>query len=183
MVSSVFPNEPEYNKKPEFSYFGKMFNVNWDKAHLFVDLSLITAAVAYSFFMNFPALVTVALASCSLVILIIYNKAQWTRPSQTRIDALEAKCKQYSKTLEAKIIGSEVSNSLQAKLIAIIDKVGDRAAESAHLQRKIETYTRQKNEIRRNIIKYCSEILESGELARRRDRDAIVKIMKAAQKA
>lgn len=183
MVASVSPEIHEFNRGPGFSYFGKVFNVDWDKVHLFVDLALVTSAVAYSFFMNFPPLVVGGLVSCYLVILIIYNKAQWTRPSQTRIDALEAKCKQYSKTLEEKIIGSEVSNSLQEKLIGIIDKVGDKAAEASHLQRKIETYTRQKNELRRRIIKYCTEILESGELARRKDRDAIIKIMKAAQKA
>ncbi|NGX47408.1 MAG: hypothetical protein K1000chlam3_00781 [Chlamydiae bacterium] len=73
------------------SFFGRIFSLNWDKAHLLANLVLVVSGVAYAFFMKLPPMIMFSIGFYGILVVALYAKAQKSRPSQGQINDLNEK--------------------------------------------------------------------------------------------
>ncbi|NGX26982.1 MAG: hypothetical protein K940chlam6_00909 [Chlamydiae bacterium] len=73
------------------SFFGRIFSLNWDKAHLLANLVLVVSGVAYAFFMKLPPMIMFSIGFYGILVVALYAKAQKSRPSQSQINDLDEK--------------------------------------------------------------------------------------------
>ncbi len=153
------------------SFCGRIFSLNWDKAHLLANLVLVVAGIAYAFFMKLPPMIMFSLGIYGCLVTILYAKAQKSHPSQSQVDDLAEKLAvvkekntMIAEKFKAEMSAQDASGTLRedvetfsAKVSAWADKKGRLEREIGKLQRKRISLQNTVDRLRRVMIKLGDE--------------------------
>lgn len=119
------------------------FTLNWEKVILISNVALLTAGIAYGFFMRLPMIMG-GLALYGIFYLALYKKVKNARPSsgkiqhlQDQITVLETKNRELAKTVKENLKGESLAKNLRDQAEEDLKKIKRLEGEHKKWIRKI----------------------------------------------